>query len=181
MRRPLSLLLLLAGCATGGTAVEGSNSAPQRQVIFQSEQGMLMSDPARAEALEIDAPPVAVWEAVKKVYADLDIPLTVDNLPGHQLGNVNFYKTRQLGGERMQALVNCGQGMTGPNAATFRINMSLLTDVNPNDKGGTKLQTTLLAKGQDLTAGSSDQIRCAPTGRLELMVLNRVKAALGKS
>jgi hypothetical protein len=174
-------MLLLAGCATGARVTDGSDSAPQRQVIFQSDQGSLMSDPVRAEAVEIDAPPVAVWEAVKKVYADLDIPLTVDNLPGHQLGNANFYKTRQLGGERMQALVNCGQGMTGPNAATFRINMSLLTDVNPNDKGGTKLQTTLLAKGQDVTGGSADQVRCGPTGRLELMLLNRVKAALGKS
>jgi hypothetical protein len=175
------LLILVAGCATGGSTVEGSNTAPQRQAIFQSEQGTLLSDPARAEATQVDAPPAAVWAAVKKVYQDLEIPLTVDNLPGHQLGNTNFNKTRMLGGERMQMLVNCGQGMTGPNAANFRINMSLLTDVNPDGKGGTKLQTTLIAKGQDVTAGSSDQIPCGPTGRLELMLLNRVKAELGKS
>ena len=97
MRRSI-LLVLLAGCATGGSTVEGSNSAPQRQAIFQSEQGMLLTDPARAEATEVDAPPAAVWAAVKKVYQDLDIPLGVDNLPGHQLGNTNFNKTRQLGG-----------------------------------------------------------------------------------
>jgi hypothetical protein len=181
MRAYVIFILAAAGCATGGSTVEGSNSAPQRQVIFQSEQGMLMSDPARAEATEIDAPPVAVWAAVKKVYHDLDIPITVDNPAGHQLGNANFYKTRQLGGERMQNLVNCGNGMTGPNAATFRINMSLLTDVNPNGKGGTKLQTTLIAKGQDVTGGSADQIPCGPTGRLELMLLNKVKTELGKS
>jgi hypothetical protein len=180
MRRSI-LLVLLAGCATGGNTVEGSDSRPQRQAIFQSEQGMLLTEPARAEATEIDAPPAAVWAAVKKVYQDLEIPVTVDNAPGHQLGNINFNKSRQLGGERMQGLVNCGQGMTGPNAASFRINMSLLTDVNPNGKGGTKLQTTLIAKGQDVTAGSSDAIPCAPTGRLELMLLNRVKAELGKS
>jgi len=175
------LLVLLAGCATGGATVEGSDSAPQRPAIFQSDQGMLMGEPARAEATEIDAPPAAVWAAVKKVYQDLEIPLTVDNLPGHQLGNANFYKSRQLGGERMTALVNCGNGMTGPNAASWRIFMSLLTDVNPNGKGGTKLQTTLVAKGQDVTGGSADQIPCGGTGRLELMLLNRVKAELGKS
>jgi hypothetical protein len=180
MRRSL-LLILVAGCATGGSTVEGSNSVPQRQAIFQSEQGVLLSEPARAEATVIAAPPAAVWVAVKKVYQDLDIPLTVDNLPGHQLGNANFYKSRQLGGERMQMLVNCGNGMTGPNAASFRITMSLLTDVNPDGKGGTRLQTTLIAKGQDVTGGSTDQIPCGPTGRLELMLLNRVKAELGKS
>lgn len=180
MRRTV-FLILLAGCATGGNTVQGSDTAPQRQTIFQSEQGMLMTDPARAEATEIDAPPAAVWAAVKKVYQDLDIPVTVDNLPGHQLGNANFNKSRQLGTERMQNLVNCGSGMTGPNAASFRINMSLLTDVNPNGKGGTKLQTTLIAKGQDVSGGSADMIPCAPTGRLELMLLNKVKTELGKS
>ncbi|HEY4306225.1 MAG TPA: hypothetical protein VGM82_17260 [Gemmatimonadaceae bacterium] len=181
MRRSLPLLLLLAACATGGNTVQGSDSAPQRQAIFQSEQGMLMTDPARAEATEIDAPPAAVWAAVKKVYMELEIPVTVDNLPGHQLGNANFYKTRRLGGEAMQSLVSCGNGITGPNAASFRINMSLLTDVNPNGKGGTKLQTTLIAKGQDVTGGSTDLIPCAPTGRLESMLLGKVKMELGKS
>jgi len=180
MRRLISLVVL-AGCATGGSPVQGSDSAPQRQVIFQSGQGMLMSEPARAEATTVDAAPLAVWTAVKKVYADLEIPITVDNAPGHQLGNTNFNKTRVLGGERMQTLVNCGNGMTGPNAASFRINMSLLTDVNPDGKGGSKLQTTLIAKGQDVTGGSADQIPCGSTGRLELMVLNRVKTALGKA
>lgn len=175
------LLILLAGCATGGSTVEGSNSAPQRQAIFQSEQGVLLSEPARAEATEIDSPPAAVWAAVKKVYQDLDIPLTIDNLPGHQLGNANFNKSRQLGGERMTALVNCGNGMTGPNAASWRINMSLLTDVNPNGKGGTKLQTTLIARGQDVSGGSADQIPCGGTGRIESMLLSKVKAELGKS
>jgi hypothetical protein len=180
MRR-LILLVGLAGCASGGAHVEGSNSAPQRQVIFQGDQGMLMSEPARAEATVVDAPPLAVWAAVKKVYMDLEIPVTVDNPNGHQLGNTNCNKTRMLGGERMQSLVNCGNGMTGPNAASFRINMSLLTDVNPDGKGGSKVQTTLIAKGQDVTGGSADQIPCGSSGRLELMLLNKVKAALGKA
>jgi hypothetical protein len=180
MRR-LIFLAGLAACASGGAHVEGSNSAPQRQVIFQGDQGMLMSEPARAEATIVEAPPLAVWAAVKKVYMDLGIPVTVDNPNGHQLGNTNFNKTRMLGGERMQSLVNCGNGMTGPNAASFRINMSLLTDVNPDGKGGTKLQTTLIAKGQDVTGGSADQIPCGSSGRLELMVLDKVKAALGKA
>jgi hypothetical protein len=80
----------------------------------------------------------------------------------------------------METLINCGSGMTGPNASSFRIHMSLLTDVNPDGKGGTKLQTTLIATGQDVTGGSADQIPCGTTGRIELMLLNRVKAALGK-
>lgn len=133
--RSIVLLILLAGCATG-SAVQGSNTVPQRQTIFTSEQGTLVSDPARAEAIQVDAPPLAVWAAVKKVYSEFGIPVTLENASGHQLGNPSFIKTRQVGSEPMPSLVNCGNGMTGPNAASFRMTLSLLTDVNPDGKGG---------------------------------------------
>lgn len=177
--RSIVLLALVAGCATGG--VQGSDTTPQRQTIFTSEQGTLLSDPARAEATVVDAPPLAVWAAVKKVYSELGIPITLENAPGHQLGNPNFIKTRQVGSEQMTSLVNCGNGMTGPNAASFRMTLSLLTDVNADGTGGSKLQTTFLASGQDVTGGDSYRIPCGTTGRLELLLLGRVKTALGKS
>lgn len=179
--RSIVLLALAAGCASGG-AVQGSDSVLQRQTIFQSDQGgTLMTEGARAEATQVDSPPQAVWDAVKKVYADLEIPVTVDNPPGHQLGNLKFVKSRQMAGRAMTEFINCGQSMTGPNAATFRITMSLMTDVNPDGKGGTKLQTTFVASGQDVTGSSSFVIPCGTTGRLELLVLGRVKSALGKA
>lgn len=180
MRRAL-LLVLLTGCATAGTAATGSDSAPRQQAIFTSPQtGTLMSEAARATKTEIDAPPATVWLAVKKVYADLEIPVTLENPPGHQLGNPKFNKSRQMGGQRMTDFVDCGSGLTGPNAASFRIFMSSLTDVIADGKGGTTLQTTFTASGQDVTGGSSDRIPCGSSGRFEMLILNRVKAALGK-
>ncbi len=180
MRRAL-LLVLLAGCATGGATTQGSNSAPRQQAIFTSpETGTMMTEPARATKMEIEAPPATVWLAVKKVYADLEIPVTLENPPAHQLGNPKFYKSRQMGGQRMTDFVDCGAGLTGPNAASYRIFMSLLTDVIPDGKGGTTLQTTFTASGQDVSGGSSDRIPCGSSGRFEALVLNRVKTALGK-
>jgi hypothetical protein len=181
-RNQISLITLAVSVACAPPpSTTGSAAAPQRQVIFQGEQGVMMTDAVRAEAVDIDAPPTAVWAAVKKVYADLEIPVTIENPTSHQIGNANFVKSRQMGGERMTQLVNCGSGITGPNAATYRITMSLMTDVSGNPNGTTKLQTTFISKGQDVTAGSSDQIPCGSTGRVELMLLDRVKAALGKS
>lgn len=180
MRLTILPLVLLAGCATAGT-VPGSDTAPQQATIFTSaETGTLRTEPARASRIQVDAPPASVWLAVKKVYADLEIPVTLDNLPGHQLGNPNFYKSRQMGGQRMTDFVDCGSGMTGPNASSFRIYMSLLTDVNPDGKGGTTLATTFTAMGQDVAGGSSDRIPCGTSGRFESLVLTRVKEALGK-
>lgn len=183
MSRPTQLLLavLAASVACAPPSTSGSAAAPQRQVIFQGEQGVMMTDAVRPEAVQIDAPATAVWAAVKKVYTDLEIPVTIENPTSHQIGNANFVKSRQMGGQRMTELVNCGSGITGPNAATYRITMSLMTDVNGNPNGTTTLQTTFISKGQDVTAGSSDQIPCGSTGRVEQMLLTRVKAALGKS
>lgn len=174
------LFTLLTGCASGG-AVQGSDAVMQPQTVFQSDQGgTMMKEGARAERTQIDSPPTVVWTAVKKIYADLDIPIVVDNAAGHQLGNMQFVKSRQLGGRPMQDLINCGDSMTGPKAATFRITMSLMTDVNPDGKGGTLLQTTFVASGRDVSGTSSFLIPCATTGQLEALVLGRVKEAVGK-
>jgi hypothetical protein len=180
MHRLIFLLAMAAACAPP-PAVEGSNSAPRRATIFTSpETGTLMTEAARASTTEIAAPPEAVWLAVKKVYADFDIPVTLENLQGHQLGNPNFFKSRTMGGQSMSMYIDCGTGMTGPNASSWRIYMSLLTDVNPDGTGGTKLQTTFTALGQNVSAGSADRIPCGTNGRFEENVLSRVKAALGK-
>ena len=178
MRRAL-MLLFVTGCASA-PVVEGSDSAPKQAAMFSSpETGLLMVERPRAAKTEVAAPPPTVWLAVKKVYADFDIAVTVENLPGHQIGNNNFWKSRQMAGEPMNLLVDCGSGMTGPKAATYRIYMSLLTDVNPDGKGGTLLQTTFFPMGQDIAGGSADRIPCGTTGRFEQIVLDKVKQVIG--
>jgi len=179
MRR-IVLLMALAGCA-GSNVVEGSDSVMKPAPIYQSrETGTLTADVPLAAKASVDAPPLSVWLAVKRVYADLDIPVTFENPTTHQLGNPNFWKTRQIGKEPMTDFVNCGSGMTGLNAATWRITMTLMTDVNPDGKGGTNYQTTLTAMGQDVSGGSADRIPCGSSGRLEQAILGRVKQVLGK-
>ena len=160
--------------------MQSSDAAPQQSTVFTSEAGTMMSEAVRASSAEITAPPEAVWLAVQKVYKDLDIPLTVDNPAAHQLGNNDFFKTRQIGGERMSSYIDCGSGVTGPKADTWRIVMSLLTDVLPT-ANGTTLKVTFKASGKDMTAGSSFLVPCGNNGRLESSVIARVKAALGKT
>ena len=181
MRRAI-LLLAVCGCASGGggTAAQGSDAGVKQRPIFTSaETGTILGEAPRAAVSMLDAPPATVWLAVKKVYADLDIPVTVENPAARQLGNQNFIKSRKMGGDAMTAWVDCGSGMTGAKASTYRMSMSLLTDVIPDGKGGTKLQTTFIPMGQDIEQGSSDRIACASTGRFEQLLLNKVKATVG--
>jgi hypothetical protein len=175
----LLLLVFVAACASSGTTAE--NTTPKQAAIFQSaETGTLLTERPRASVITVAAPPSNAWLAVKAVYAEMEIPLTVDNAGTRQLGNQNFFKTRVLAGQPMANFVDCGSGMTGPKASTYRIYISLLTQVTPNPDGTTTVQTTFVPMGQDVSAGSSDRIPCGSTGRFEQLFLDRIKATLGK-
>lgn len=180
MRRAL-FLLVLCGCASAGSTSESSNSTPKQAALYSSpETGLLLAERPRASVTTIAAPPATVWLAVKKVYADWEIPLTVENPSTHQIGNQNFYKSRQIAGKSMTEFVDCGSGMTGPKASTYRIYISLLSDVMTDGNGGTKVQVTFVPMGQDVAGGSSDRIPCGTTGRLEQLLLDRVAALVRK-
>jgi hypothetical protein len=178
MRR-LLLLVAVSACATGGASQTDETTARQAAIYQSSETGTLMAERPRASVANLTNAPAQVWLAVKKVYGDLEVPLTVENPGARQLGNENFFRSRSFAGQPMTALVDCGSGMTGPKAANYRIYMSLLTQVIPDGKGGTKLQTTFVPMGQDVAGGSSDRIPCGTTGRLEELFIGRVQAALG--
>jgi len=177
MRR-LLLLCTLCGCASAGTTSE--NTTSKQAAIFSGEKGTIFAEAPRASVATIVAPPAAVWLAAKKVFADLDVPLAVENTSTHQMGNPNFFKSRTFGGEPMATLVDCGSGMTGPKAATYRIYISLLTSIATDGKGGTTVQTTFVPMGQDISAGSADRIPCGSTGRLEANFLDRINKTLAK-
>jgi hypothetical protein len=177
----LALVAVLAGCASGGSAPETSNSVMARPAIFQSaETGTIRGERPVATSIAVAATPQVVWLAAKSVYADLQIPITFESAPTGQLGNTNFWKTRQIAGESMVNIVNCGSDMTGPKAATYRIYFSLVTDIRGDGKGGSTVHATIAAYGQDMSGSSSDRIPCGSTGKLEQMILDRIKAYSGK-
>lgn len=180
MRRVL-LLLALTGCASAGPTLE--ETTPRQATILSGDKDSptIFADRPVAVATTIAAAPAGVWLATKKTYADFDIPLAVESPSTHQMGNPNFYKSRQIAGHQMVEFVDCGSGMTGPKAGSYRIYMSLLTEMVTDGKGGTKIQTTLVAMGQDMSGNSTDRIPCGSTGRFEALFLDHVKTQLGKA
>lgn len=180
MRRIL-LLLALTACASAGPTLE--ETTPRQATILSGDQNTptIFAERPVAVSTTIAAPPASVWLAARKTYADFDIPLAVENPSTHQMGNPNFFKSRQLGGRPMVELVDCGSGMTGPKAASYRIYISLLTEMITDGKGGTKIQTTFVAMGQDMSGNSTDRIPCGSTGRFEQLFLEHVRSQLGKA
>lgn len=179
MRR-LFLLLVLCGCAS--TQSVPDDTTPRQAAIFSDPStGTLLAEQPQASRATIAAAPATVWLAAKKLLLDWEVPVNVENPSSHQIGNANFFKTRQFAGQPMTALVNCGNGMDGPKAASYRIYMSLLTTIQTDGKGGTVVQTTFVPFGQDMTGNSSDRIPCGTTGRLETLFLERLQRLVATS
>lgn len=176
MRR-VALFLLLGGCASAGNP--GEDVTQKQPVIYAGDQSTatLLGEKPRASTMTLSVAPAAVWLAAKQAYASIEVPLSVENPAAHQLGNSNFFKARTMAGAPMTQFVDCGSGMTGPKAASYRIYMSLLTEISADGKGGTIVQTTFVPMGQDISQGSTDRIPCGTTGRLEQLVLDRIKIA----
>ncbi len=172
MRRFL-VLCALAACASPQTS--GTDEITPRQATVLTDDRVIKADAPRAVSLEIAAPPTSVWTIVKRVYQSLDIPVTVENTKTRQIGNNDFFKSRTMAGLPMSHFVNCGTGMTGSKADSYRIHMSALTIVAPNGQGGTRLETTFVPIGQDVTGGSADRIACGTTGNFEALINENVR------
>ncbi len=179
MRHATILLLGLCGCASVQTPED--TTMRQTAIFTSAETGTLLGDQPHASRATIAAAPATVWLAAKKLYLDLEIPVTVESPATHQIGNSSFYKTRQMVGQPMTQFVDCGGGMDGPKAASYRIYISLITSIQADDKGGTVVQTTFVPVGQDMSGGSSDRIACGTTGRLESYFIERLTAMVAKS
>jgi hypothetical protein len=120
-----------------------------------------------------------VSAAVRLAYASLEVLVTIDDASGKRIGNADFYRTRTFAGKAMTTLVNCGSSMTGPNASSYRIYMSLVTTIEPNGRGGSTVNVLFVSSGRDLVGGAStDRVTCGTTGALEQLMLAKVRSYL---
>jgi hypothetical protein len=178
--RSLTRAVLAAMCAASctacaGKATQGPIDPNVRPVILTDQSGILLGERPRASLLTANVAPLDAWQTTKKVYAALGIPVTLENAAAHQIGNKDFWKSRSVGPLRMADVVDCGTGITGRKADTYRIYMSLTTIVEGDGTGGTRLHTTLIPFGQDVAGGSADRIPCGTTGVLESVVNESIR------
>lgn len=189
VKPPILILAGLAACASGGpSSVATPSAAP---IVFVggdvmptvngggsvTHGGIMMADRPTAQALTVAATPDDVWRTAVRVYAALDIPVTLADIAHGQLGNRSFSKRRTLGPRRMSELLNCGSGQLGANADSYRIQMSLSTTLSSRN-GQTLVETLLIAYGEDVSGDSTSPAQCASTGALENLINHSIQANL---
>ena len=180
MAARLALLAGVMGCAGSGATV---NTAPERAAtIFSGPEAPTMyADAPQAVTRTLTVPVTTARTAVQQAFTDYSIPVTLNNPTSGQIGNPDFYRSARFMGRPMVELVSCGSGITGPNAATYRIFMSMLATVKANAQGQAVVSMTFTASARDVAGGASgDRLPCGSSGNVEQRFLERVLVLVAK-
>lgn len=124
--------------------------------------------------------PRTVFNAAVKVFKDLKIPTEVLDSTRSQVGTLKLVQSRTFAGNRMSLWLGCGQGLTGPNADSWRIYMALVSGVEAASADSSRIRTLLTATARNMGGNSSNPVPCSSTGQFELMLGKRILKELTK-
>ena len=127
---------------------------------------------------DVNADADRTYRTLASVYDALMIPDNLRDSTGRYVGNTALRKSRSFAGGPMSRLVECGVGMTGPNADNYRINMAIVSRVEATPDGRARLRSALVASGEDVSGPSRDVVTCGSTGTLEARIHELVSQRL---
>lgn len=164
------------------SACAGSGSAPPRQAepritdtTGETARVIRLDNQSTVGTYLFDAPLDRVWEALQGVYQDLELPVSRFE-PGEGLIGNDGFRIRRIDGRRTSTYLDCGQGMTGPNADQFDVTMTLYTTVDAHERG-TELVIDVSARGRPRDV-AGNTVHGVSEGRLETLILERLQARL---
>ena len=120
----------------------------------------------------------AVFFAARQVFFELKIPAPLaDSVRGY-LVNGRFIKLRELAGSPLSTYLNCGAGMTGPNADSFRVTMAIAALIDATGPNTSRLRLTLLAGAESTEGVSKSAVACGTSGLLEDRMLKTIRVKI---
>ena len=120
----------------------------------------------------------AVFFAARQVFFELQIPTPLADSSQGYLVNGRFIKLRSLAGFPLSTYLNCGSGMTGPNADAFRIHLAIVARLVPLPNERTRLTVALAAGGTNVSGNAWDPVRCPTRGVLEFQITEKARQLL---
>lgn len=109
----------------------------------------------------------AVFVAARKVFEELQIPITFADSTRGILVNSQLIATRRLGKYRMGQILDCGTNLNGDVADQYRIRMAIGVIIDSLAPSQSEYRVLIAAAGQSLEGASRPPLACASTGFLE--------------
>ncbi|MGE0554002.1 MAG: hypothetical protein AB7R55_11285 [Gemmatimonadales bacterium] len=117
----------------------------------------------------------SAWVALEATLDQLGVPVAFRDREAGEIGTPQAKLFRRLGKERLSTYLRCGSGMTGPNADSYAVYLSLVVFVDEVAGGEVAIRPYIAAFAVDVAGGRNDPLPCTTTGRLEKRIGNEVK------
>jgi hypothetical protein len=127
---------------------------------------------------ELDAPFSQAFSAIAAAFEDMKLPVKISDKSQGLVGNTKIQALRDLAGNRLTHLLDCGSKSTGLNAETYRISFVLLALLDSVDAGHTKIRVGFTAGAEPPGGSARDAVNCSSSGVLEQQLIDRAKLHL---
>lgn len=175
---PLALLAMLALAACASSTPRGETRQTDVRVATQVDdaaRNIVIQNESSVSSYTLKFPVARVWRALQEVYQELELPVSEFDPDRKRMGHEGFAATR-IDGERMSRYMDCGLGMTGPNADRFDIRVTLYTTLNSFGED-TELIIDVDGQGKPREY-SGNWMHCGSQGELETLIVERLAARL---
>jgi len=170
-------LVCLSACASSPTIGAGRSTETVRGIT--GTPGISMAPSSSESAANVALPLDQIWRVMPAVYQSLGVALTTLDQKTHVIGNEGFKIRKQLGGVDLSKYIECGTTQIGPNADSYEVHFTLLTQLLAGPGGTTTVTTTLQAASRPLSF-AQDYSRCSSKGVLEPKIVQMISAKLQK-
>jgi hypothetical protein len=130
----------------------------------------------QASAATLPYPIARVWAVLPSVLDSLGVPIADMDAAHHLVGNSALKIRQRLGKTPLSRYLDCGATQGFPSADTYDIQLSVLSQLEADPTGSTKIGTFVQAVGRPGFGGES--INCSSKTTLERLVADQVLARL---
>ena len=125
---------------------------------------------------ELNAPRAMVWEVLPAVFTEIGLPQPIMDRTQWLALVDNHALIRRLGKEALSRLLLCGSGMSGENADTRRVRLTVRTLLESTTAERTVVLTRVEALAHALDGTSTAPAECTSRGTLEAMIANGLRS-----
>jgi len=166
--------LAVEGCAAPA-AQETGRPAPQQSILHVGDARIEMHNEGGVSERAFGAPRARVWAVLPDVFEQLDVPVTVREVPT-RMGNAGYAVSR-VEGKRMSDWIDCGTSLNGVLANAYSITLQVLVSLRPHGDRDTAVRAYVDAVGRPRST-SGNSAHCNSKGTLEARILELVAERL---
>ncbi|HLV26481.1 MAG TPA: hypothetical protein VKZ41_09215 [Gemmatimonadales bacterium] len=182
MKNSIAVSLVVLLSAMGISACGGSRSVRDTEtraptIITDADGNTEQIETTRSlttHTVVLEMPMETAYRRLLAAYDVLGIEANAMSERERFVGARNLRLRRRLGNRRLSTLLNCGAGMTGPNADQYEITLSIISELRPAGTAATQLTSRIDATARPMGV-SGNTVYCSTTGRLETEIAETVE------